>query len=895
MLSVIVPTYNERENIPQLVERTLQAFDRLSEPAELLVVDDDSPDRTAQALQHLAGELGESQRVRVLVRTQEKGLAKAVTAGFDAAHGDVIAVMDADLSHPPETLPDMLAAIRSGADIAVASRYAPGGGTEGWPLRRRIISRAACWLARGVTHIRDATSGFFALRREALDTIEIKPRGYKIGLELFAQLQGSRVSEVPFVFTDRRYGSSKLSGAVMAAYLVQLAALYRARYPLSLGYVQFGLVGLLGMVVDGVVFGLVYHYLSLSGLGARDGGFLAQTLSFVAAAAFNFTLNKLWTFRDRSQGSKFQAFLAVSAVGFLLRSLVFEAVLTLPLATAAGSPWFGSEGLALASGIIAASLWNYFGSMHWAFRGEPRPVMQLAAPSALRATAQATAAYGAAALLLLFFAAKTPLAFDEAYYWQWSRHLAWGYYDHPPMIAFLIAAGTRLLGDNELGVRLVPLLLALAIPWMMQSLARRYWRSVDAGAWTLLAAVSIPLLAVGMTVATPDTPLVFFWASALLLVLRALERDRVSDWILVGIAVGLGLLCKYPMLLFYPAILAALLSLPRGRRVLLSPRPYGAALVSVVVAGPMLLWQFQHIEGGLLFQLRHGLGGMAGGAPQAPGVVGFANFVAGQLGMMTPVLFAFCVLALRRAVPQLAKGHLSLSGPIGRSSGGPLSSVEMLPFLIFPTLLPFFVFAAASFLAKSQPNWMAPAYVTAITLLGGELALQVASPDRRWARWVVWAGIGLAGSISLYVHIEAVTPLVAYRSGVLTQTWGHRQLADWVQRLENRHAESARPLRILASDYKLASILAFYLPDRPETCSPFEKGSGSAYYAWQQPSVGTEEAIYVTDRPADSFSRLFKETTPLGHHTVWRKGEAVRVLRAYIGKLRPGVCAPRPG
>ena len=299
MFSVIVPTYNERDNASELIRRVLEAFARLDEPAELLVVDDDSPDGTAAAMREAAAEHRADEQVRVIVRSSDKGLAKAVAAGFELARGDVLAVIDADLSHPPELLPDLLAAIRDGADVAVGSRYVNGGGTEGWPLIRRIVSRGACLLARPLSPVKDITSGFFALRRECLDELHYVPRGYKIGLELFARLPGRRVVEVPFTFRDRTRGASKLGGAVMLAYLVQLASLYRARFPRLIGYLQFGLVGLLGMAMDSATFGLAYWYLGLQQLGPTLGGFFAQTVSFLVAARFNFALNALWTFRER--------------------------------------------------------------------------------------------------------------------------------------------------------------------------------------------------------------------------------------------------------------------------------------------------------------------------------------------------------------------------------------------------------------------------------------------------------------------------------------------------------------------------------------------------------------------------------------------------------------------
>jgi|GEM_PF-178462 len=885
MLSVIAPTYNECDNVAELIARVLAAFERIAEPAELLVVDDASPDGTAAAVRRCAVEHGAVARVRVIERGGARGLARAVLAGFAQARGDVLVVIDADLSHPPELLPDLLAAVRGGADMALGSRYVRGGGTRGWPASRRWLSRAACLLARGITPVRDATSGYFAVRRSALDDLEVRPRGYKIALELLALLRGRRIVEIPFTFTDRRRGHSKLGGAVMTAYLVQLATLYRQRFPVLLGYLQFGTVGLGGMLVDAIVFVIAFRALAVEGLGVAARGFLAQTASFVVAAGFNFALNAAWTFREQSVGARFHRFLAVSAVGFAVRTAVFETVLSLPVVTLSGGRWPAQEMVALACGIIVASVWNYYGSRRWAFRGAPRAALELPQPVPLRSNAGAMAVLVGVAVLLVFFAARTQLAFDEAYYWQWSRHLAWGYFDHPPMIAYLIAAGTRLMGNNELGVRLVPLLVAVTVPWSTWLLAWRYWQDGVAAAWSLVAMICMPLLAVGMIVATPDSPLLACWAASLLLAIRALERDGTGAWVLAGAAAGLGILSKYPMVLIYPVIFCALLASARGRRALTGPGPWLALAASLVVASPLLAWQYVHAGEGLVFQLQHGLGAAAGAASGAgmPGLAGLWRFLAGQLLVASPILFVITLIALARGAWQM------VCADAPSAVRGALSAGELRPFLVFGAAIPLIVFGGASMLARTQPNWLAPAYVTAGALLGGELRRVAWSTARLRLRWASWGGIAVAAAISLYVHVEMIVPLVPYRGGVFTQTWGHRDVAQWVRRVQDEFG-GGRGLPILASDYKLASVLAFYLPDHPETCTPNEQASGSAYYAWQPRPRPGSRALIVSNSPAHGLLALFDHVTTLGRHTTLRDGQPVRHTWAYVGTARAGIC-----
>ncbi|MHC4599908.1 MAG: glycosyltransferase [Planctomycetota bacterium] len=153
--------------------------------------------------------------------------------GFASARADVLCVMDADLSHPPETVVLLVRAVRGGAPLAVGSRYVPGGGVRGWPLRRRLASRAACLMAWPLTRVRDATSGFFCLHRSVVDGLSLAAEGFKIGLEVFVRGKHGGAVEVPFVFVDRRGGESKLGPGVMIHYLLQLARLadYRIAHP----------------------------------------------------------------------------------------------------------------------------------------------------------------------------------------------------------------------------------------------------------------------------------------------------------------------------------------------------------------------------------------------------------------------------------------------------------------------------------------------------------------------------------------------------------------------------------------------------------------------------------------------------------------------------------------
>jgi dolichol-phosphate mannosyltransferase len=225
--TVVVPTYNERATVSGLLRGLASAVGRGPGTCEVLVIDDSSPDGTGQVAAGVAAEIQNVLPVNVITRPGKSGLASAVLEGVRRARGHVIVVMDSDLSHPPETVPALLRVVAGGADIAVGSRYVSGGGVRRWPWRRRVMSRGATWMAQGVLGVRaaDPMSGFFAARRRLFEDAPIQGLGYKILLELLVLHPGASVVEVPYVFTERADGRSKLDAAEVVNYLRLLGRL----------------------------------------------------------------------------------------------------------------------------------------------------------------------------------------------------------------------------------------------------------------------------------------------------------------------------------------------------------------------------------------------------------------------------------------------------------------------------------------------------------------------------------------------------------------------------------------------------------------------------------------------------------------------------------------------
>lgn len=224
MISIVIPTYNEAENIERLIPQIFLLLKDSGIEGEVIVVDDNSPDGTAA----IARDLSRKYPVRVLQRPAKLGLSSAVLDGFRHARGDILGVMDADLSHDVTKLPHMVYSLKD-YDLVIGSRYVSGGGTRDWSKKRRLISKGATWLARPLTKVKDPMSGFFVLKRSVIEGVELSPRGYKIGLEILTKGRDARIKEIPYIFRDRKNGQSKMNRKEVLNYIFHLGKLYRHR------------------------------------------------------------------------------------------------------------------------------------------------------------------------------------------------------------------------------------------------------------------------------------------------------------------------------------------------------------------------------------------------------------------------------------------------------------------------------------------------------------------------------------------------------------------------------------------------------------------------------------------------------------------------------------------
>ena len=356
-VSIIVPTRNEAGNVEPLLHRLQAALSEV-EGIELTFVDD-SDDETPAVLRRLAEQAGDGMAVVVIERTGEDrrgGLAGAVTTGIRQASGEWVVVMDADLQHPPEVVPALLKAATPDVDVVVASRHIPGGDAAGLSGKSRVMaSGAATWLARAafprrLRHVTDPMTGFFAVRRSALELDLLRPTGFKILLELLVRGEPKRTTEIPFVFADRYSGQTKASFREGMRFVTQLIRLVGSRWSPASGTMQralaFGAVGISGLVVNTLALWLLADDSKL-GLHYLVGAALATQIS----TGWNFALVDRLVYRNRIQMS-----LARRATTFFLTNdvlLLLRLPLLALLVSLVGVPYLAANVLTLALAFLS--------------------------------------------------------------------------------------------------------------------------------------------------------------------------------------------------------------------------------------------------------------------------------------------------------------------------------------------------------------------------------------------------------------------------------------------------------------------------------------------------------------------------------------------------------------
>jgi len=373
-LSVILPTYNEADNIIQVIE-SIKANLPQAITAEIIVVDDNSPDQTGKIVEEYSKQLTDTSSfsIQIVHRKQKTGLSSAIIRGINSARGDLIVVMDSDFSHPPEVIPRMIEELRDPqCDIVIASRYVRGGSIIGWPFKRRIISKGATKIAQyglGVKETKDPMSGFFALKRYVVNHIEFDAIGYKILLEILVKAKKPCIKEIPYTFRNRRLGASKLDLPVIIDYVKAVWRLYRYGWSAvererraSVHFLskaaRFYTVGATGLLVNYAA-SLLFSAILLPNVWYL----YASAFGILLSITSNFILNKIWTFGDRD----FTPRNVIRQFGMFLGFSTFGAMIQLGMLYFLMETYHSDYALSLILAVGAASTGNFLLNKKWTF------------------------------------------------------------------------------------------------------------------------------------------------------------------------------------------------------------------------------------------------------------------------------------------------------------------------------------------------------------------------------------------------------------------------------------------------------------------------------------------------------------------------------------------------
>jgi len=370
-LTVIIPTFKEEANIRNIITEVDAVFKQNNLNGEILVVDDNSPDGTILIVNEIKKKMA---NVNIIIRLADHGLSQSVAEGFIHASSDILVVIDADLSHPPFLIPVMYSEIMDGNDIVIGSRYMEGGGIRKWPIKRRIISLGATFLGRLLfPDVSDPVSGFFAVRKSVIVNAPLKPRGYKILLEVLGKGIWEKDKEIPFEFVDREIGSSKLKLKTIIEYIQQVVdiTVYYFFHHNSAAWrewkrvFKFGIVGISGIFINQ---GLLIFFKEIIGFSIP----VASVFAIELAILNNFFWNDIWTFKSEDGQQKLSsrwhrliAFQLISMGGAIINFVVLI-VLVFFLAI--------DYRIANIIGILLGFIWNFMVNRRFTWTRNPGPV-----------------------------------------------------------------------------------------------------------------------------------------------------------------------------------------------------------------------------------------------------------------------------------------------------------------------------------------------------------------------------------------------------------------------------------------------------------------------------------------------------------------------------------------
>ena len=426
-------------------------------------------------------------------------------------------------------------------------------------------------------------------------------------------------------------------------------------------------------------------------------------------------------------------------------------------------------------------------------------------------------------LIRLLVLSRLDLFPDEAYYWDWSRFLSGGYFDHPPMVAWLVFLSTSVLGDAYWGVKAVPLILGLGVTILACLFAKPYLKSSRSFVLLVIMASGTILYAAGGLILTPDIPFLFFWALGLFIGQKALFEDKVIAWPLLGVVCGLGLLSKYVYILFIGAFALFLLMDKDYRKLWLSWKPWTALILAIITFLPNVFWNARHEWVSYLFQFGHGFNN----DKTWPQIGLFFEYLGGQIGLFSPFLSVVLVMAIVHYVRKSAKES---------------KIFYLLIFLFVPLLF----FAWSSFSARVEANWPAPAFLTGFVLV---IWYYERVENRVGTRRFILFSITFTVILTALLFAHAARPFlpIPARQDRTLDPAGWSEFAFDIAALR-RQVDPEKKLPLCANTYQIASLLAFHSPDQPRTWA-LNLDSRTNHYALleERANVAFDTLFYVSN------------------------------------------------
>jgi 4-amino-4-deoxy-L-arabinose transferase-like glycosyltransferase len=439
-------------------------------------------------------------------------------------------------------------------------------------------------------------------------------------------------------------------------------------------------------------------------------------------------------------------------------------------------------------------------------------------------------------LFRLVYINFVPLVPQEAYYWNYSEHLALSYFDHPPLTAWTIAVFTAIGGDHIFFIRLGSVLFSLGIMVLLYRIALELFNSRRVAFMTILAINCTVLFSIGATIITPDVPLLFFWTLLVYCLVKLRSTRLAGYWYFAGIALGLALLSKYTAVLIVPGIFLYILLSPDQRHWLKTAHPYLAILLSLVVFSPVIIWNYQNDWVSFMFQSSGRFSQMTRFRLDY-----FGQLIGSQMGMLTPYLLGFAV-----------------GGWI--YAGKKASTDDRFRLLFWISFFTYLIFPLLSFRSLVKPNWMAPAYVTSIIAA----VVWVEAGETKTARWYkkyFKGGLIMGLVIVVFMNLLPLFPILPLRRGDTWTGW-----AELAQRIEQDLLEMEENTFVFGHEYKIPSELAFYTSGNLQThCGEIIGERGLQYTYWTDINelIGCD-AIFITSdaqryRETDRILQYFAE------------------------------------